>query len=57
MVDWHDRSNAETAAQQVAAPDRLQLHSSFLLAPLPAADELVVVPSRAALRDVDELIT
>ena len=36
------------AAQQGAAPDRLQLRSSFLLAALPAAGELSVVLRRAA---------
>ena len=35
-------SNAPTATQQGAAPDRLQLRSSFLLSSLPAAGELVV---------------
>ena len=35
-------------AQQGAAPDRLQLRSSFLLASLPAAGELVVGRRRAA---------
>ena len=38
----------QQAAQQGAAPDRLQLHSSFLLSPLPAAGELVVGLRRAA---------
>jgi len=33
-------NNAITAAQQGAAPDLLQLRSSFLLAALPAAGEL-----------------
>jgi len=32
-----------TTAEQGAAPDRLQLRSSFLLSSLPAAGELVVV--------------
>jgi hypothetical protein len=38
---------ATTAAQQGAAPDRLQLRSSFLLSALPAAGELVVLRLRA----------
>ena len=42
-------ANVPTAAQQGAASDRLQLRSSFLLSALPAAGELVVSPSRAAL--------
>ena len=33
--------------QQITAPDRLQLRSSFLLTPLPAAGELVVSLLRA----------
>jgi hypothetical protein len=42
-------SKASTATQQGAAPDRLQLRSSFLLTPLSAAGELGVRPVRAAL--------
>jgi hypothetical protein len=43
--------NITTAAQQGAAPDHLQLRSSFLLSSLPAAGELGVVLQRAALRE------
>jgi hypothetical protein len=43
-------SGVITAAQQGAAPDRLQLRSSFLLSPLPAAGELVVVLRASAFR-------
>jgi hypothetical protein len=47
------RPKLSTSAQQGAAPDRLQLRSSFLLAALPAAGEL----SRwAALRSVHTIV-
>ena len=42
--------NEPTTAEQGAAPDRLQLRSSFLLSALPAAGELVVVPPRLLCR-------
>jgi hypothetical protein len=38
----------QQAAQQGAAPDRLQLRSSFLLTALPAAGELGVLSLRMA---------
>jgi hypothetical protein len=45
---YYRHCNKPTAAQQGAAPDRLQLRSSFLLTSLPAAGEFVVGPLRAA---------
>jgi hypothetical protein len=51
-MKWNfEAESDQQAAEQGAAPDRLQLHSlrSFLtsLIPLPAAGELVVGPMRA----------
>ena len=47
------RGSPQQASEQGAAPDRLQLRSSFLLSSLPAAGELVVVLLARGVRVCD----